>query len=88
MIESASESDEINKGVQPLDKVMMDLGLTDANLVDKSRKKIVFRMVAKARKGRRIKLRHQMKILEVLNDLVMDKKFTFTDLFNYTGPRG
>ena len=69
MTESFPEPDEMDKGVQPLDKLMTELGLTDANLVDKSTNALTFRMVAKGRKGRRIKLRTQCKILRALNAL-------------------
>lgn len=76
----------MNKGVQPLDKLMAELGLSNANLVDKSTEQLTFRMVAKGRKGRRIKLRIQSKILRALNACLPDKQFGLHDLFNYKGP--
>ena len=88
MTEDMDEADEMKKGVQPIDQVLTALGLTDKGFVDISRKKLAFRMVAKARKGRRIKHRNQTLIMRVLNECYPDKNFTFEDLFNYVGPKG
>ena len=79
---------DMQKGIQPLDKIMSDYAMTDTFLVDYSKGQLTFRNVAKARKGRRIKLRVQMKILEVLNACCREKKYRFEDLFNYEGPKG
>ena len=75
------EPNEMKKGVQPIDKVMTDLGLSDTAFVDKSYKKLSFRLVAKARKGRRLKHRNQTLIMRVLNECYPDKNFTVEDLF-------
>ena len=79
------KNQDMDKGVQPLDKIMTDLGLTNAHLVDVSADQLTFRNVAKGRKGRRIKLRIQAKILRALNACSPQKKFRFEDLFNYQG---
>ncbi len=76
---------EMDKGVQPFDKIMTELGLSDADLVNKSTNNLTFRMVAKGRKGRRIKLRTQSKILTTLNACSSERKFSLEDLFNYMG---
>ena len=86
--ENTPEPHEMKKGIQPIDKVMIGLGLTDTAFVDKSKKKLSFRLVAKARKGRRLKHRNQTLIMRVLNECYPDKNFTFGDLFNYMGPKG
>lgn len=78
---------EMDKGIQPLDGLMTSLGMTNEALVDLSRRQLSFRHVQKARKGRRIKSRIQLDILEVLNRW-SDKKYTFEELFNYRGPKG
>jgi hypothetical protein len=88
MTDQIPEPDEMKKGVQPIDQVMKNLGLTDTAFVDKSYKKLSFRLVAKARKGRRLKHRNQTLIMRVLNECYPDKNFTFEDLFNYVGPKG
>jgi hypothetical protein len=80
------KSQDMQKGVQPLDQVMKDLGLEDVHLVDISKKQLTFRNVAKARKGRQIKFRVQEKILSCLNACSPDKKFRHEDIFNYKGP--
>lgn len=86
MTENVSQPNEMEKGIQPLDKLMTELGLTNANLVDISKDQLTFRMVAKGRKGRRIKLRIQSKILRALSACVPTKVFSLSDLFNYQGP--
>ncbi len=88
MTEIFPEPEEMEKGIQPLDKLMTDLGLTDANLVDRSTNQLTFRMVAKGRKGRRIKLRTQCKILRALNACSPEKQYSLEDLYNYKGPEG
>lgn len=88
MTDQIPEPDEMKKGVQPIDQVMKNLGLTDTAFVDKSHKKLSFRLVAKARKGRRLKHRNQTLIMRVLNECYPDKNFNFEDLFNYVGPKG
>lgn len=82
------KSQDMKRGVQPLDQVMKDLGLDDVNLVDISRKQLTFRNISKARKGRQIKFRVQEKILNALNACSPNKKFCHEDIFNYRGPAG
>ncbi len=77
---------QMDEGVQPLDKVMKALMLSDTDLVDKSTDNLTFRMVLKARKGRRIKARTQLRVLRALNDCSPEKKFTHEDIFTYLGP--
>ena len=77
---------DVMNGVQPLDKIMTDLGLTGGSLVDISNEKLSFHNVLKGRKGRRIKLRVQNKILNALNACSPGKKFAHADLFTYQGP--
>ncbi len=81
-------NEEMDMGVQPLDKIIRELMLTDTDLVNKTTDNLTFRMVAKGRKGRRIKARAQLRILRALNDCSPEKKFTLEDIFNYKGLAG
>ncbi len=81
---------EMEKGVQPLDAVMTRLNVTNQNIVERSTEQLTFKVVAKGRKGRRITLNAQMKILNALNAWNAlfgpepEKPFVLKDLFNYT----
>ena len=88
MTENSPEPDEMDKGVQPLDRILRELLLKDEDLVNKSTDNLTFRMMAKGRKGRRIKARNQLRILRALNDCSPEKKFIHEDIFNYKGPAG
>lgn len=80
---------EMEKGVQPLDAVMTRLNVTNQNIVERSTEQLTFKVVAKGRKGRRITLNAQMKILTALNTWNAlfgpepEKPFVLKDLFNY-----
>ena len=60
-------SDEMEKGTQPLEEVMIRLNLKNSDLVEKSTEQLTHKMVAKGRSGRRLTLNAQMKILKALN---------------------
>ena len=68
---------------QPLDGVMTSLGLSNAGLVRASTKQLTHKMVQKGRKGRRLTLNVQKKILEALNAMNPGHQFTLEELFNY-----
>ena len=57
----------LEMGTQPLDGVMERLGFKNSDLVNGSKEQLTFKMVAKGRKGRRLSLNVQMKILKALN---------------------
>lgn len=75
----------MEKGTQPLDTLMEKLGLKNHDLVGKSSEQLSHKVVAKGRKGRRLTLNAQMKILNALNACQTEKKFGLNDLFNYPG---
>ena len=70
-------------GIQPLDEVLARLGLSNADLVRASAEQLTHKMVQKGRKGRRLTLNVQMKILKALNPLDPDLKYTLKQIFNY-----
>jgi len=72
-------------GTQPLDEVMTRLGLSNAELVKASTQMLTFKMVQKGRKGRRLTLNVQQKILNAIRAAKPEMKFSMTDLFNYNG---
>ncbi len=72
-----------NFGVQPLDRVMTDLKLSNADLVRASTKQLTHKMVQKGRKGRKLTPNAQAKILEAMNTQNPDRMFTLKELFNY-----
>jgi len=70
-------------GLQPLDAVMIRLGLTNADVVKASVRQLTFKMIQKGRKGRRLTPNIQHKILEAFHVLKPEEKFTLKDFFNY-----
>ncbi|MCX5700157.1 MAG: hypothetical protein NTZ63_01245 [Candidatus Omnitrophica bacterium] len=69
-------------GVQPIAKIMTELGLKANDLVVNSTKQITHKMVSRAVKGRRLNQKIQYRILEALNK-VSGKQYELKDIFNY-----
>ena len=72
-------------GVQPLDQILTALKFKNSDLVEKSTDQLTHKMVAKGRKGRRLTLNAQNKILRALNSVQSEKQCQISDLFNYQG---
>ena len=70
-------------GVQPLDAIMTRLGLKNQDLVKTSTEQLTHKMVQKGRKGRRLTMNAQMKILNALNAASPEQKFSLKGLFNF-----
>lgn len=79
----AGDPDILEHGIQPLDTVLNQLGLKNADLVAASVEFLTHKQVNKARRGRRITINVQIKILNALNKLGGEKKYRREDLFNY-----
>jgi hypothetical protein len=85
------DASDLNLGTQPLDAIMLAADLTNHDLVAASPDHITHKMVARARKGRRLKRKVQLKILDALNAHAKAKgdgeakAYTLADLFNYKG---
>jgi hypothetical protein len=79
----AGNSDLLEQGTQPLDAVLNRLGLTNADLVAASTEFLTYKQVNKARKGRRVTINVQMKILGALNKRSGEKTYRREDLFTY-----
>lgn len=66
----------------PIDAVMTQRGISNAALVEASTKQLTFKMVQKARKGKRLTPNVQRKILSALQALDPAGKWTLKRLFN------
>lgn len=75
----------LEKGMQPLDRILLERKIQNTDLVEKSAEQLTHKMVAKGRKGRQLTLNAQLKILRALNACQSEKRFNLSDLFNYGG---
>ena len=73
---------EHNMGIQPLQSIMDDKGLTPHDLVVASPKQITHKMVTRGRKGRRLTRKVQFKVLNALN-AAAESEYTLKQVFNY-----
>ncbi len=69
-------------GPQPLDQAMTRLGLSNVDLVRVSTDQLTHKMVQKGRKGKRISLKIQTKILVALRRARPGEPLTLQELFN------
>ncbi len=72
-------------GCQPLDAIMGSLDLQNHDLVKSSTEQITHKMVHKARSGRRLTRKVQIKILNALNACQTQRSFTLKEIFTYDG---
>ncbi len=80
-------------GPQPLNAVMETHGLSNHDVVAAAGALVTHKMINKARRGRRLSRKVQMKVLEALNAAVRGKMagapetacYEFAELFNYDG---
>lgn len=77
------EPAEKDFGVQPLDAVMTRLELSNHDLVSASTQQLSHKMVQKGRRGRRLTLKVQQKILTAVLAAKPDVRLALQDLFNY-----
>jgi len=73
---------ERNLGEQPITAIMEELGIKASDLVSASAEHITHKMVARARKGRRLTPNVQSKIRNALNK-ASGNSYSLSDLFNY-----
>lgn len=79
---------DMDVGVQPLDAIMAAEGIKNHDLVAACEPGFInHKQVQKARKGRRLTIHMQDKLVEALNTYSHDKSYVFTDLFNYRGKK-
>lgn len=73
----------IEMGAQPLDALMAELSLSNAQLVDASTKQLSFKAVQKGRKGRMLTPHMKKKILDAIQAARPGRNLAVKDLFNY-----
>ena len=77
------KANNMDLGKQPLDVILYRMGLTNNDLVRASTEQLSHKVVQKGRKGRRLTLHAQTKILKALNAASPKEKFLPKDLFTY-----
>ncbi len=86
-VENADKNIERNLGPQPLDALMIELGLDNHALVELRPVDLSHKAVQRARKGRRLTSKIKLRITYVVNDALkkrgIDKKYATRELFNY-----
>jgi hypothetical protein len=76
------QTQERNLGPQPIADIMDLLGLKSHDLVTASTEQITHKMIARARKGRRLTQNTKLKIRNALN-AAAEKDYSLKDIFNY-----
>ena len=79
-----SEETSRNLGVQPLDAIMTERGLRNADLVKASAEPMTHKMVQRGRKGRLLSRRVQERICRALGTAA-GRSYALDELFNYKG---
>ena len=74
---------ERNLGAQPIAELMVQLGLSNHDLVVKSNARVTHKMVARACKGRRLTRHSQQLVLDALN-AAAGASYRLADLFAYS----
>ena len=72
-----------NENIQPLDTLMTQWGLSNADLVNASTEQLSFKMVQKGRRGKRLTPNIQEKILKAIQAAKPEVKVRRRDLFRY-----
>ena len=79
-------------GTQPLDSLMVEHSLSNSAVVEASPEPVTHKMINKARRGRRLSRKVQIKVLAAFNQAMAKSQpsedtpcYTFQDLFNYDG---
>ena len=78
----------MNVGNQPLDKLMIDRNWSNHDIVIALPSgHITHKQIQKARKGRRLSIKVQQKILLAVNNHDKSNSFKINDLFTYLGKK-
>ena len=79
---------DMDVGVQPLDAIMTEREIKNHDLVAAMPPGFInHKQVQKARKGRRLTIYMQEKILEALNAFTSPELYEFKDLYTYRGKK-
>jgi len=83
-----TEEIKMNVGIQPLDAIMTEKEIKNHDLVAIAPPGFInHKQVQKARKGRRLTIHMQEKILEALNTFSAPESYEFNDLYTYRGKK-
>ena len=83
-----SEENTMNVGTQPLDAIMTEKGIKNNNLVAIAPPGfITHKQIQKGRKGRRLTMHMQQKILDALNIYSAPESYEWEQLFTYRGKK-
>lgn len=82
MVDDKSESIERNLGVQPLQEAMDKRDLKSADLIAASSETLTYKMISRARKGRRLTPHIKVRITNAFNQ-ASGEDLKPKDLFNY-----
>ena len=83
-----TEELEMNVGTQPLDAVMTGKGIKNNDLVAIAPAGFInHKQIQKGRKGRRLTMHMQQKILDTLNIYSAPESYEWADLFTYRGKK-
>ena len=83
-----SEEIEMNVGTQPLDAVMTEKEIKNHDLVAVAPAGfITHKQIQKGRKGRRLTMHMQQKVLDAMNIYSDQESYVWTDLFTYRGKK-
>jgi len=79
---------EMNVGVQPLDAIMTEKEIKNTDLVKVAPPGfITHKQIQKGRKGRRLSMHLQQKVLDTLNIYSAPESYEWADLFTYRGKK-
>ncbi len=79
---------EMNVGVQPLDAIMTEKEIKNTDLVKVAPPGfITHKQIQKGRKGRRLSMHLQQKVLDTLNIDSASESYEWADLFTYRGKK-
>ncbi|MCK5675892.1 MAG: hypothetical protein KAH99_02640, partial [Verrucomicrobia bacterium] len=86
--ESMTKEIEMNVGVQPLDAIMTEKEIKNTDLVATAPPGfITHKQIQKGRKGRRLTMHMQQKVLDTLNIYSAPEFYEWKDLFTYRGKK-
>ncbi|BDS09010.1 hypothetical protein NT6N_40500 [Oceaniferula spumae] len=93
MSENEHNQDERDLGPQPLDRMMVEWGMDNHDMVEVSTEQLTHKQVQKARKGRRLTLKMMQKVTRAFNVCIWHRlnaeqkeayyEYMHRDLFNY-----
>ncbi|VGO21108.1 hypothetical protein [Pontiella sulfatireligans] len=79
---------EMNLGTQPLDAIMTEKNIKNNDLVAVAPPGfITHKQIQKGRKGRRLTMHMQQKVLDALNAYSAPEKYEWEQLFTYRGKK-